>query len=71
MQERRDPAARGNRQLDGEQRDRDGDHRVGEEGQPLGGPRIGFQRVAVIRGLLLDVLATGDVAGISAARVVL
>jgi hypothetical protein len=36
------------RQLDREQRDRDGDDRVGEEGQPLRGARVGLQAILVV-----------------------
>jgi hypothetical protein len=36
------------RQLDREQRDRDGDDRVGEEGQPLRGARVGLQVILVV-----------------------
>jgi hypothetical protein len=47
-QEAVDRVALGDRQLDREQRDRDGDDRVGEEGQPLRGARVGLQVILVI-----------------------
>ena len=35
-------ASLGQRKIDGEQRDRDGDHRIGEQGQPIRRARLGL-----------------------------
>src|SRR5579875_2021046 len=43
--QRRRGVAGGNRQVDGQQSDGDGDHGVGEQGDPFGAPRIVFPLV--------------------------